>query len=88
MSLLVGWLDEHVRGKSVPLLREEGGVVSTMMRGGRRTLERHPSFTELMASTVEGDCRRILGQVWFTSCTGSGVIKSAPCTSGKRSAGG
>lgn len=53
MSLLDDWLEEHVRGRSIPLLKETNGTVSTIVRSGRRTLERHPAFTELMVRTVE-----------------------------------
>jgi hypothetical protein len=53
MSLLDDWFEEHVKGKSVPLLREGSSAVSTITRRGRMTLERHPAFTELMVRTVE-----------------------------------
>lgn len=57
MSLLDDWLNVHARRNSVPLLREEDGVVSTIVRNGMRKLERHPAFTDLMIRTVEEGLR-------------------------------
>lgn len=61
MSLLDDWLNVHARPHSVPLLREEGDVVSTIVRGGMRKLERHPAFTDLMIRTVE---EGLLSDTW------------------------
>ena len=60
MSLLDDWLNVHARPNSVPLLREEGGVVSTIIRGGMRKLERPASTAafKTSASLVPDDMHR------------------------------